>query len=427
MEELKDFDSVLQDTFDKKKFANDLLLMTNNGQTIDNNIGNSTEGNIQDRVNNGYIDIDTSIKKINFDLNEVDKLYETILNQNSTLLINQLYNNKQDNENISQGLSQSLNFIELSYERLNNEILKPYELSHRLQSALNKIHQTSTLLRDALLYLHIVNMIKTLDLSNVKDAKSRSRPEQDDTIRNEITMLKLSSLYQQLQLTLQKNINLNSLTIIKTIQNNWIKDNKRQLVMNLSNTLYQYCNHINDKDYKGKSSHEFNQILGKISFSLYTLSTQDFNITINKYIQSLVMENSQFLISTINNLKDFSSSLNKVISNATSLIKLQEIFNDIVIDSLTQKNLVSIVLLKNSVSSSSSSSTQAIQRFQDIYWIKISQLFKKELEIAFKRGGPVGKNLQKNKTSLIEIMNKLLKDDTVLQIMLKTLSIMSSS
>lgn len=406
MEELKDFDNVLQESFDATKFANNLLLMTNEVST--------TGTDHEQGGNNTVIDLNTSIKKINFDLNEVNKLYEKNLNQNSTLLINRLYDDKQNNEKISEGLLESLKYVELSYGRLNNEILKPYELSQRLQSALNKIHQTSTLLRDAVLYLHIVNMIKSLTANNTNNNNKTAQSSQ------EFTMLKLASLYEQLQLTLQKNINLNSLTIVKTLQNDWILNNKRQLIMNLSNTLYQYCSYLNNGGGpQGKSSHEISQLITKFSLSLYSLSQQDFNITINKYIQSLVATNSQLLIKTINNLKDFPSVLSQILSNASPLIILQDILSNVVIDSITQKNLVSIVLLKNY------NSSMPIHNFQDIFWSKVSQLFKKELEISFNRGGPVGKNLSKNKSFLDNTMNRILKDDPSLPIMIKALSILS--
>ena len=435
MDELKDFDNVLQDPFSSVKFANDLLLMTNNGS--------SNDTNAEAQNSNSVIDLDTSIKKINFDLNEVDKLYERILSQNSNILINQIYESRQNTENISNSLLESLNFVELSYERLNNEIWKPYELSQKLQSTLNKVHQTSTLLRDSFLYLHIFNMIKTLtpqltsinnntNFSTVVNRKQKENEKEDDNSNNKnkaFLLLKLSSLYYQLQLTLGKNINLISLTTIKNLQNDWIKSNQRQLIKNLSNSLYYYCNCLISPIQKGKQLDEINQLICKLAQSLYLLSPTDFNSSINRFIESLVSTNSQILIKTINNVKEFPSALSKVTKNVDSLNMLQELLSTVTIDTLTQKNLSSIILINNNSSSSSSSSSSphsSKHSLEDIHWMKVAQLFRKELEISFNRGGPVGKNLLKNKSFLKDTMHECLehRNNASLSIMLKSLSIL---
>lgn len=428
MDELKDFDNVLQDPFSSVKFANDLLLMTNNGS--------SNDTNAEAQNSNSVIDLDTSIKKINFDLNEVDKLYEGTLSQNSSILINQMYESRQNNDNISKSLLESLNFVESSYERLNNEVLKPYELTQKLQSTLNKVHQTSTLLRDSLLYLHIFNMIKTLTPqltsinNNTKSPTLVNKRQKEDENGNgnnndddkAFLLLKLSSLYYQLQLTLEKNINLNSLTRIKNLQSDWIKTNKRQLIKNLSNILYQYCNYLNGSKKERKQLDDLNQLICKLARSLFLLSPNDFNSSINRFMESLITVNSQLLIKTINNVKEFPSALSKVTKNVESLNILQDLLSTVTIDTLTQKNLISIILINNS----SSSSSFANSSLEDMHWMKVSQLFKKELEISFNRGGPVGKNLLKNKSFLKDTMHEYLehKNDASLSIMLKSLSIL---
>ncbi|KAK5780279.1 Golgi transport complex subunit COG5 PWA37_000793 [Arxiozyma heterogenica] len=430
MNELKDFDNVLQDPFSPVKFANDLLLMTNKGSS------NDTSEELQN--SNNVIDLDTSIKKINFDLNEIDKLYERVLSKNSNILINHIYESKQNSENISNGLLASLNFVELSYERLNNEVYKPYELSQKLQSTLNKVHQTSTLLRDSLLYLYIFNMIKTLTpqlTTNSKSAgssivtnnkqKENEKEENNSNNKNRtFLLLKLSSLYYQLQLTLGKNINLISLTTIKNLQNDWIKNNQRQLIRNLSNTLYQHCNYLNHPIQKGQQLDEINQLICKLAQSLYLLSPKDFNFSINKFMESLITTNSQILIKTINNVKEFPSALSRVTTNVESLNVLQDLLSMVTIDSLTQKTLLSIIFINNNFSSPSHSSNHSLE---EIHWMKVSQLFKKELEISFNRGGPVGKNLLKNKSILKDTMHEYLelRNNTSLSTMLKSLSILS--
>lgn len=426
MDELKDFDNVLQDSFNPIKFANDLLLMTNNGSSNDTNEESQSPKNV--------IDLDTSIKRINFDLNEVDKLYEGTLSQNSSILINQMYESKQNNDNISKSLLESLNFVESSYERLNNEVLKPYELTQKLQSTLNKVHQTSTLLRDSLLYLHIFNMIKTLtpQLTSINNNTKSStlvdkRQKNDENgIGNNndkaFLLIKLSSLYYQLQLTLEKNINLNSLTRIKNLQSDWIKTNKRQLIKNLSNILYQYCNYLNGSKKERKQLDDLNQLICKLARSLFLLSPNDFNSSINRFMESLITVNSQLLIRTIKNVKEFPSALSKVTKNVESLNILQDLLSTVTIDTLTQKNLISVILINNS----SSSSSFANSSLEDMHWMKVSRLFKKELEISFNRGGPVGKNLLKNKSFLKDTMHEYLehKNDASLSIMLKSLSIL---
>lgn len=391
MSDLSEFDNILDENFDAYKFANDLLLVTNE---------------------NGTIDLKNSVKRVQFDINEVEKIYQRTVNDNSSVILDQLYNDKEINRQLVDGLSPGLKFLQLSYDRLDKEVLKSYESAQRLQLALNKVHQLSTLLRDSLLYLHLLKLIK------------------DSVLKDEITLQnsnKLAMLYQQLQITLQKNINLNSLNVIKQSQNSFLKDHKKKLINFLNNQIIDLA--VDPVKNENELTSLFN--------SIYQVSTSDFHAVLSKIIINYSKLNSSLLIKTLNSINTFPTNLNEVISSSDKLNQLEAILSEIHINDMGFNNdskkynmksnntsLLSIFAHRNHANNTKSNKPK------DIYWSKVSQSFKKELEISFNRGGPVGKNLKKNKDFIHETIsntmsqNKNIHKDNI-QIMLQSISILS--
>lgn len=388
MADLSEFDNILDDKFDATKFANDLLLVTNE---------------------NGTIDLKNSMKRVQFDINEVEKIYQRTVNDNSSVILDQLYNDKEINKQLVDGLLPGLKFLQLSYDRLDKEVLKSYESAQRLQLALNKIHQLSTLLRDSLLYLHLLKLIKDLVIGKEVNFQNSQ---------------KLAMLYQQLQIILQKNINLNSLNVIKQSQTLFLKDNKKKLISFLNNQL------ISLSMDPSKNIKELPILFN----SIYQVSPIDFHSVLNKIIINYSNNNSALIIKTLNSVGNFAINLNEVIHSSDKLYQIEIILSEIYINDNNNSNtkydtLSSSTSLLTVYSHRNHSNNSRFNKPKDIYWNKVSQLFKKELEISFNRGGPVGKNLKKNKDLLQEaITNKMSQNKNIhkenLQTMLQSISIL---
>ncbi|CAI1720059.1 hypothetical protein SEUBUCD646_0N02650 [Saccharomyces eubayanus] len=368
--DLEDFDSLLETNFDAKQFGNDLLKVTNN-------------------INTTTLDLNTSLKKLKYDLHEIDSRIDQLVNNIPLEIIDLMYRNENVNFTIVDELKPSLEYLNMSYDRLKTQVLDPYERARKVQLALSKVYQTSFLLRGALVYIHLSNKISTT--SNVAQL-------------NIPTAVNLASLHYQLQITLNENENLKSLQKVKLLDQNIITPNKRELVTFLSLQVSKEClNSIKIKTNK--------ETISQLVRSLFLLSPQEFVATINKIILSNVTTSSQILSRTINSIRGFSETFKEVVEKSYSIYILETILRNIKIDNTTTAakptatnkshlgHLLSEYTLMGNTKSGSGTP-------RDLFWNKVASSFRKDFEISVNRGGPVGKSLLKNKDFIIDTIRQ---------------------
>ncbi|SMN22229.1 similar to Saccharomyces cerevisiae YNL051W COG5 Component of the conserved oligomeric Golgi complex (Cog1p through Cog8p) [Maudiozyma saulgeensis] len=353
---IDDFEEFLTDQFNEVRFANDLLRSTNNG------------------VDSTTLDLETPVKKINYDLKEINSRVDTLINKNPTIMVNQIYKEKSIDDTIQSGLKSSLQYLDISYQRLQDDVLIPYTKAQKLQTILNKIHQTSNILRDSLIYIHLATRIQ--EIMDEEQKLSIERASQ------------VTQLYSQLQLAIQQDVNLKSLQVIKTLEIQIGKDYRRRLLDYLVLTLTKECMNT----FKIQNNKDTIKILAK---NLFILSPPEFFNTINKIILSHVNINSQVLMKTINSAKTFPETFDEIVKKSHSIYALERILGDVHVK--TNSNLLAEY--------SSQGKLQGMT-VRDLFWSRIASNFKKEIDISFKRGGPVGKALQKNRKILIDSINK---------------------
>ncbi|CAN6624949.1 conserved oligomeric Golgi complex subunit 5 [Trichomonascus vanleenenianus] len=142
MSEYIDYDLYLDEEFSAVKFANSLVLATNNPVDPE-------------------IDLDVPSKRLNYDIEEVTKLINEVAAENYEELLSQT-----GTVQLAQGalapLKKNLEHINYSYSKLENDILKPYDRAQLLYTTLKKLHQTSSLLRSLTWYLYLARQLDTL-------------------------------------------------------------------------------------------------------------------------------------------------------------------------------------------------------------------------------------------------------------------------
>lgn len=222
-------------------------------------------------------------------------------------------------------------------------------------------------------------------------------------------------LYSQLQMAVQENVNLKSLQVIKTLEIQIGRDYRKKLLDYLVLSLTKECLNV----LKIQNNRDTIKTLAK---NLFILSPTEFFNTIDKIILSHVSTNSQILAKTINSVKTFPNLFDEIATKGRSMYILERILGD--------------VKVKNNSNLLAEYSSQG--RFQgmgvrDLFWSRIATNFKKEIDISFKRGGPVGKSLQKNQNILRDSITKSMNKSSdrndyqrYADMMMKSLTILSS-
>lgn len=377
-EDLEDFEVLLSQDFSVTQFCNDLVRTTNS------------------QPSTSELDLGTPMKKIRYDLNEVESRIEKTIKDNPTHVLDQMLKGKALKSVASGGLKSSLNYLDMSHQRVKEEVLDPYERAQKLQNVLSKVHQTSILLRDGLIYIHLANRIQTVT-DNQKELSLD-------------TSLELVTLYSQINLSMNENINLKALKLIKRLETEVMAPTKKRLLDNLSLSL---TNHLLKADQIQKNR----ETISKLARALHTLLPKEFVSTIYKAVLSHVSTSVQILLRTINSIKNFPMAFDEVVKRGSAIDTLDLILQEVKVQ---KTNLLAEY------------TTQAIPKIKprQLYWQRVATLFKKEFEVSFNRGGPVGKSLSRNHGFIVDAIKEKMTsitssddDKKDMDIMLKSVSI----
>ncbi|AET38790.1 Golgi transport complex subunit COG5 Ecym_3298 [Eremothecium cymbalariae DBVPG len=378
-DELEDFEALLEDNFNPIQFANELT------KAINNNLDSKE------------LDFNTPLKKVKYDMIELDKRTDQIIKDNPLLVLEQLEKRKLQREKVGPTLKPSLDYLSMSFERLNNEVLKPYDRAQKLQSALGKIHQTSFLLRDALIYIQMATQIESLPL-NADDQPG---------------LIRLATLYSKIEMNLNQNHNLKSLQLIKKFENGPLKNKKIELIRNISQSLIKDC--VNNH----KIKHNLESIQ-TLALNLNALSTKDYTATLDKIALLKIQSSQQALTRTTVSIRSLGMAMSDAVKNGYWLSQLESLLKT---TKLEDSSLLNEYLAEKKYRSITKN-----------YWIKVANAFQKDFETSYRRGGPVGKSLISNtkfiKDTITEAMPKSTNDENYkdyLDIMLSSVSILDSN
>ncbi|SCV05425.1 LANO_0H07206g1_1 [Lachancea nothofagi CBS 11611] len=346
---LRDFEKFLGNDFNASRICSELLKTSN----VDSE---STE-----------LDLVTSIKKIRYSIDDVDQRTEDAIRANPLQLIDSFDKRNLTQSTTRESLSSSFEYLNISYKRLDKDILEPYEDCLHLQSALSKIHQTASILRDVLIFLHLLSQI-----SSGESLSSHDRSLDQN-------MLALASLHSQIQVELDSNPNLRALTLVKKHETEIIVPSRHETLRVMSEKLIKDC--------AGKiTSQSELQDVGQYLFALRKISQKDFIGTVDKIVLSRVSYSTQALSKTITSIRNFPIILKEIIQEARSISFFEETLRATTIDNLS---LLSEYL-----------SHKKYNSLTELFWVRIAKSFKRDFEISYNRGGPVGKSLASNSSMI---------------------------
>ncbi|QLL31456.1 hypothetical protein HG536_0B03190 [Torulaspora globosa] len=358
-EDLEDFEVLLTDDFSSTQFCNDILVTVNGQPGTDE------------------LDLGTPLKKLRYDLNEINLMIEETLKNNPTNVIDQMYRGKAVRNVTQRGLASSLEYLDISYQRVQREVIQPFERAQSLQNVLSKVHQTSILLRDGLVVMHLTGRLQMIT--------GRRKPWSIDT------MVELAAVYSQIDASLRENANLKSLKLIKQLESDTILPTRKELLSLLSIAL---TNALTAADENLENQAD----ISKLAEALHTMSSREFTSTVQKAVLSFVAKSIQVLSKTLNSIKNFPLAFGEVVRRGTIIRKIEQVLQNVKFE---ETNLLAIFI---------SRSTPKSVKPNRLYWEKVSDAFRREFEVSFSRGGPVGKLLSRNSDMIVDTIKQKMTD-----------------
>lgn len=137
-----DYDLFLDEKFSAVAFANSLVQATNTPTDKD-------------------VDLDAPSKRLDYDIEEVDRVINRICGDNYEQLLSSVSNISLA-EQCLEPLKKNLDHINYSYSKLEKDVVSPFDRSQDMYGAIKKLHMTTNLLRSLTWYLSIARQLALL-------------------------------------------------------------------------------------------------------------------------------------------------------------------------------------------------------------------------------------------------------------------------
>ncbi|KAI3407132.2 COG5 [Candida oxycetoniae] len=346
--ELEDFEAYLETDFEPNKFANSLLTVSNGYE-------------------NQELDLSTSLKKLKFDLVELDKRMKSISTSNYESLIRNFTEISQYQKLVEERINPHIQQVNKPFDKIKKEVLDPYDTAVKLNSALRKMHQTLELLRSTSFFIFIFQQLEDLQVSGY---------DRD--------IVKICRLHVQLQSLYDESMNEKSeesALSVKLVKNYQATATAKRLalIQESSATISTELSRITN--FHSKNTKLYNNLQ-----ALFILDQKEFFSTFEKStVQRQATLGSSQLSKALQSPRNLISILLEVKENASNYFaKLAELLNKWTFF-VDNKNLpISNVILQSFKSES----------LIAMYWQTLSQKLKKNIVATMARGGPIAKNLK---------------------------------
>lgn len=363
MTDLSDYDSYLEKDFDPIRFANGLVLSTNS-QDDDN------------------LDLQTPLKRLNFDLKDIEKRIKKSVGNNYTDLIGEWEGLEKFSKAVT-ALDPAVKQLNSSFGRLDEEILQPYQECDRIHSALKKIHQTSTLLRASIYFLYLISKIEEIDKS---DSSLNKRPYQK--------LVRIAIILNQLKQHLTDSPYMKSLKLVR----NYELFQQRLT----SRTIDAAANGIRSftADYDEAS-------MSNPIFALLYLSPGTFYNKLQQLMSTKTNQAVTLVSRNLNNTKNMDRIFNEVSRSATMFARLDNV-------------LRSHKYIDSNGNQTDNTIWDEVSRTLDLnvplvtgFWRDVATGIEPKFREIASKGGPIARNLRDSKESIRSSIKRAVANSTI--------------
>ncbi|KAG7899512.1 hypothetical protein KL935_003822 [Ogataea polymorpha] len=360
---MSEYAAYLED-FDPLKYANELVVSTNN-------------------VEESELDLTTSIKRLQFDLKDVEKRLQKTASENYTTLISEL-DTAEELHNTIQLIKPSLKQVNASYARLETEILQPYNESSNLHSALRKIHQTSNLLRSSTYFIYLISRIEEIDKT---DQELNKKPFK--------SLISLARLLNQVKIHLADSPFLKSLKLVRDYES--FQQLQTAKVMDICNT------HLKNLSL----SYDAQSMLNLIN-ALSIMSSESFYNQLQQLLSLKIAAAINLIIKNLNNTKSLDRVFAEVSASGRLINQLEKVmksnkWQDANNTKDTQPSTLTIYEKVNSVLQFGSS-------LGTLFWKDTAIGVEPKFKEIVTRGGPIARNLRQLKEEIKNFIKNAVLD-----------------
>ncbi|OBA19287.1 hypothetical protein METBIDRAFT_46973 [Metschnikowia bicuspidata var. bicuspidata NRRL YB-4993] len=378
MSELEDFEAFLGDEFDQTRFAASLLQATN--------VVDDTE-----------LDLSTPLKKLKFDVNECNKRMESLASAHHNQLLRNIDKVEVNRKLMNDIITPLTARLKSAYERISKDVISPYDDAVKLNKALQKIHQTSKLLRGTSFFVVLLQQLHECEKSVQLSEESK------EVVRLAKNYTQIASFFKNPEdVAKDSSTDLLSIKLIRDYSP-LFQVKSAEFIAGLEEKISNDLGH--HSSFNANNSSLQNNVLALYVMAPQQLSSLIDRSAMTKSIQIALaqltrsLQSPRTLASAFAEIKqsasNFSSTLSALFINCDAL----EAVGD----------MEPLSLLNNFILSLPDAHGSSIE---DIYWSRLAYKFKKSVAATMARGGPIARNLKSQHTVLLNSVDSALEGTT---------------
>ena len=376
-EELDGFESCILLDFDAYRYANSLLLATNDED--------GTE-----------LDVTTPLKRVQFDLRECENRSRLSILGNQESLVSNYFRSKEVIEQLCTQIHPSLALVNTSFKRIKSTVADPYEEASRKNEALKKVHTTFSLLRSSGYFMFLLQQINELE----------ERQEGSNPLRNMVRLAKfysfLQSLYDEAKAYSKSESSamsgLYSIRFVRDYEPIYIS-RKNAFRNSCNKTLADVCEKLFTSEYDQR------EIQNSLA-ALYVLEQQEYLRSVETLLfgKAVLICFSHFLAFLQSNT-NFEDILSSFVEHCENCIRSIESVLSVDLANLEIKSRTSIL--------SHYLSAQKYQSTHDAFWNMLLAPIKKHIAATMARGGPPALAMRDHYRQLSGAVDKVISNHSL--------------
>ncbi|WPK27245.1 hypothetical protein PUMCH_004622 [Australozyma saopauloensis] len=327
------------------------------------------------------LDLETAAKKVQFDQLECAKRMDDITAAHHTELISNVCSVETYSDAVLDHIVPLATRIEQAYQRINNEVVRPYDDAVKLQGALKTVHSIMTLLRGASFFLMFVQQLQ--ECEKAYEASDDGK----DVLRLARLLKQLSLVHKKEFLALRTGTELTQLAIVRDYEP-VIKSKFEAFLVELKLKVSHGLGHHTSFNKK-------NVVLQQNLLALNELGQDQLFAILKEVIQKSVQISLTLLSRSLQSQRALEVNFSDVNGIATSFIStLLGLLSNCSVAS-SEQAAANNTLLKTFEQNIS----ESIETF---YWQRLAQSYKKNILTTLAKGGPIARNLQNNRNQILE-------------------------
>lgn len=337
---MDDFDAYLEPEFAPRQFARDLIVGTNGADSDE-------------------LELETSIKRLRFDIDECDKRMAAIAGENYQELVGNFEKMNVLEQIVTTKIDPAVAHVNTSFDRIQAEVLGPYDNAMATNGALKRVSTTVGLLRGVSVFIVLVQQLE------------------DDSGKLSRQARLLSQLFQ----VVEDQDNLLQIRLVRNYQP-LAQARRDDLIKSTTATITLDAQHV--KQFTPTNDNLIDSIQ-----ALYLIDSNAFVDCIEKVITKQVTLALAQLQRALNSPRNFPEITNKIIEETLEFYR-----------SLTE------VLKKSDSEEDDINILQTVNISEEDFWPKLAFRFKKNVVATMARGGPIAKNLRSYYDGLVNTVEK---------------------